>query len=193
MKVRICLNGFIAVFSIMILVTACCSGITSPTPTNTTLPPPTSMITPSPSITPIPQYTDVPNHYDQNDNFGDGFIARISIKDTANLSREEIITKLVSLWLEHYKNSLAPRATIKDYKDVYVNKLIEDNNNYDGFFDTVASVRFSIIPSGIPSDWASVPGEPIDPNDPWWHLVTVFGYFKDGDYFRLRMMPGWGT
>jgi hypothetical protein len=201
MKVRICFNGFMAVLSMMILITACSTGITSPTPTNTMLPPPTSTlplptftIAPYPGLTPSPQNTDVPNHYDQNDNFGDGFIALIPIKDTTNLSREEIMTRLVSLWLDHYKTkSMAPLATIKDYKDVSVNKLIEDNHNYDNFFDTVASVRFSIIPSGIPNDWASLPGEPINPKDPWWHLFTTFGFFKDGDYYRLREMPGWGT
>ncbi len=155
---------------------------------------PTSTFTSTLSITPTFQNTDVPNHYDQNDTFGDGTIALILIKDTNKLNQEDILTKLVNLWLEHYKTkSMAPGATIKDYKDVSVSKVIKDNNNYDGFFAIVALVKFSIIPAEIPNDWASLTIGTTEPNDPWWLVGTVFGYFRDGEYFRLRMMPGWGT
>lgn len=185
----------IAIMFFMAIYVAACSANTkikeSPTALSAL---PTSTLAPTPSVTPTLQNTDVPNHYDQNDTFGDGFIARILIKDTNNLSQEDILTKLVNLYLEHYKTkSLAPRVTIKDYKDVSVSKVIKDNNNYDGFFEIVAFVKFSIIPAEIPNDWASLPGDPISSNDPWWHLGTVFGYFRDSEYFRLRMMPGWGT
>src|SRR5258706_9817165 len=111
------------------------------------------------------QNTDVPNHYDQYESFGDGFVARILIKDTNNLSREEIVIKLVNLLLEHYKtNNLVPRMTIKDYKDVNV-KIIEDTNNYDGFFTIVASITFSIIPTNVPtSNWLSFSLGPVSTN-----------------------------
>jgi hypothetical protein len=194
-KIRDYFNQFI-VFSLIVFVTACNPAINNQELTPISLPSPTSTITPSPSITPIPQYnTDVPNHYDQNDNYGDGFKALILIKATNNLSSEDIVTKLVTTWLEHFKTtkSLTPRAMINDYKDVYVYKVIHDNNNYDGFFDIVAFVKFSIIPAQTPSDWANLLTDSITEEDLWWHMGTVFGFFRDGEYFRLRSMPGWGT
>lgn len=185
------------VFSLIVFVTAC-----SPAIKNKELPPasspsPTSTIMPSPTLTATPPSGFIPNHFVENDNFGDGFIARILIKDTNKLSQEDIAANLVSLLLEHYKTTkeLSPRIAIKDYENVYVYKLIKDNNNYDDFFDIVVFVKFSIIPLDPPSanDWASLPGDGISLTDPWWHLGSVFGIFQDGEYFRLRIMPGWGT
>ncbi len=167
----------------------------------------TPTITALSNITPTLQPTDVPNHYDQNDSFGDGFVAQVLIKDTNNLSREDILTKLVTLLLEYYKTkSQNPDAAIKDYKDIRISKVIEDNNNYDGFFEIVSYVEFSIIHigglpgegeipinSGIHNDWVVLMTGSQSLDNLWWHIGSVFGYFRDGEYFRLGMMPGCGT
>ena len=188
----------------MLTLTVACHSATynqSSTPT----PLPASTITALPNITPILKPTDVPNHYD-NDS-GDGFVARVLIKDTNNLSREDILTKLVTLMLDYYKTkSKDPNIAIKDYKDIKVSKVIEDSNNSDGFFEIVAYVEFSIIHvgglpgedgipinSGIHNEWVTLTTDSQGLNSLWWHIGTVFGYFRDGEYFRLRMMPGWGT
>lgn len=74
--------------------------------------------------------------------------------------------------LDHYKTkSQDPNIAIKDYKDISVLKVIEDNNNYDGFFEIVAYVEFSIIHVG------GLPGEggiPIDSgiHNHWVVLMT---------------------
>ncbi len=188
-------NQFITLFIAIVLITACNPTVVSLIPTNSPLPSPTLTITPSSTQTMTPQNTDVPNHYDQYENFGDGFVARILIRDTNNLSREEIVIKLVNLLLEHYKtNSLAPRMTIEDYKEVHVIKFIKDNNNYDGFFTIVAYVQFSIIPADVPiaNDWMSLSAN-VSPINSWWLIGSVFGVFRDGEYYRLRITPGWGT
>jgi hypothetical protein len=130
-------------------------------------------------------------HYANGDNFGDGYIARVRIEDATNNSQEEIVTILVTQWLDHYKTqSQVPSATIKDYSVDKINLL---NPFCDQFFEIVAGVRFSIIPVQVPNDYVGFPGEAINPNDVWWQLSAPFGIFKDGEFYRLRLVFGWGT
>jgi hypothetical protein len=130
-------------------------------------------------------------HYENEDNFGDGYISRMKIEDVATKSDEEIVSILVTQWLEHYKTqSNAPIATIKDYK---VEKITLYDASCDPFFEIVAGVRFSIIPAQVSNDYASFPADQLDPNDVWWHTGAPFGIFKDGDFYRLRLVFGWGT
>jgi hypothetical protein len=130
-------------------------------------------------------------HYANSDNFGDGFVALIRVEDVTAKSQEEITGILVSQWLDHNKTqSQSPSATIKDYTIDKVNLL---DPSCDPFFEIVAGVRFSIIPNQIPNDYASFPGELFNPNDIWWHLWAPFGIFKDGDFYKLRLVFGWGT
>ena len=130
-------------------------------------------------------------HYENEDSFGDGYISRIKIDEVTTKSDEEIVSLLVTQWLEHYKTrSSAPTAAIKDYK---VEKIILDDASCDPFFEIVAGVRFSIIPAHLPSDYASFWTDQVDPNDVWWHSGAPFGIFKDGDFYRLRLVFGWGT
>ena len=130
-------------------------------------------------------------HYENEDSFGDGYRGRIKIEDVATKSDEEIVRILVTQWLEHYKTqSSASSATIKDYQ---VEKITLYDASCDLFFEIVAGVQFSIIPAQVPSDYASFWTDQLDPNDVWWHIGAPFGVFKDGDYYRLRLVFGWGT
>lgn len=130
-------------------------------------------------------------HYENEDNFGDGYISQIKIEDVATKSDEAIVSILVTQWLEHYKTqSNAPSETIKDYK---VEKITLYDASCDPFFEIVAGVRFSIIPALVPNDYASFPTDQVDLNDVWWHIGAPFGIFKDGDFYRLRLVFGWGT
>ena len=124
-------------------------------------------------------------------NFGDGYIARIPIKDFNNAVSEEIVKALVTQWLEHYKTqSQASDFMIKDYTFDQINLL--DNSSNSGF-EIVAGVRFSIIPAKIPNEWASFPGDTVSPNDIWWHLGAPFGVFREEPYFVLKLVFGLGT
>ncbi len=110
--------------SMMALIVACSPVTYIQASTPTPLSASTSTITSLPNITPTLQPTDVHNHDEQNDSFGDGFVARVLIKDANNLSREDILTKLVTLMLDHHQTkSQDPDIAIKDYKDIRVSKV----------------------------------------------------------------------
>lgn len=128
--------------------------------------------------------------FSHSDEFGDGFIANVAKSEVENLTPEEVIMLLVSQWLEHYKTQSGdPQATIKDYSiDEMV--IFETPNS---LYLYGAKVRFSVVPVEVPNAYAAFPGDPIDPNDPWWHIGAPFGVLEvDGRYY-LRMLFGWGT
>ena len=130
-------------------------------------------------------------HYANSDNFGDGYVAHIRVEDVVAKSQEEVVSILVSQWLEHNKTQTGvPSAIIKDYT---IDKVYLKDPSCDPFFTIVAGVRFSIIPNQFPNDYASFPGDAINSNDVWWHLSAPFGIFKDGDSYKLRLVFGWGT
>jgi hypothetical protein len=131
------------------------------------------------------------DEFSQFDKFGDGFIAKIKIKDTESFSSEQIVSGLVEQWLEHYKyQSDYENATINDYTIDKIRLLdVPSNSNYT----IVAGVNFSIIPRNIPSDFGGFPGEEYDPNSLWWHIAAPFGVIQVGDYYYLRLVFGWGT
>ncbi len=130
-------------------------------------------------------------HYANEDKYGDGYIARIPIKDVTGKNYQEIVQILAAQWLEHYKTqSSVASASIKDYK---VEKISLLNPSCDPFFKFVAGVKFSVIPSQVPHDMGSFPGEGYREGDPWWHIWAPFGVFIDGEDYRLRLVFGWGT
>lgn len=131
------------------------------------------------------------DEFSQFDNFGDGFIAKIKIKDTTSLSPEEIVSSLVEQWLEHYKSqSDYENASINDFTVDKIRLLdVPSNSNYK----IVAGVNFSIIPRQTPSDFGGFPGEAYDPNSSWWHIGAPFGVIQVDDYYYLRLVFGWGT
>ena len=201
------IKQLIFAFSLIALIIACASVTETPESAPATLSPSDSTLAALSNVTPTLYPTDVPNHYEQNDNFGDGFVPQVLIKDTKDLSREDILTKLVTLMLDYYKTkSKDPNIAIKDYKGIKVSKVIEDSNNSDGFFEIVAYVEFSIIHvgglpgedgipinSGIHNEWVTLTTGSQGLNSLWWHIGSVFGYFRDGKYVRLRLLTGWGT
>lgn len=137
-------------------------------------------------VTTIP--TGEPTH---SASFGDGYIARVPIDDHYYSTPEQIVQALVTQWLEHYKTgSKVSNVYIKDFALGRITFL--DNPPGSGF-DIVAAVKFSIIPTQIPNDWAGFPGDAISPNDVWWHIGAPFGIFKEGDYFILKLVFGRGT
>ncbi|MBI2758751.1 MAG: hypothetical protein HYX49_08745 [Chloroflexi bacterium] len=130
-------------------------------------------------------------HYANEDKFGDGYIARVAIKEMYGKSNGEIILILVNQWLEHYKaQSKSASAVIMDYKIEKVNLF---DPSCDPFFEIVAGVNFSIVPAQIPNDYASFPSRNSLNDGKWWEIGAPFGIFKDGDFYRLRMVFGWGT
>jgi hypothetical protein len=125
------------------------------------------------------------------DNFGDGYISKIKIDDIKNNTPEEIVSELVTQWLQHYKTeSTYQDAAINDFSIDGI-RLLDNPSNKN--YVIVAAVNFSIIPRKIPNDYGSFPSQPIGPNDTWWHIGAPFGVIKLDDYYYLRLLPGWGT
>jgi hypothetical protein len=126
----------------------------------------------------------------RKNDFGDGYIAHVTIEDVEGLDKEEIVRILVAQWLEHYKTqSTQTDASIKDYTVDEIT-LVERNVGSDP--SIVASIRFSIIPVQIPNIWAVFPGDVVEPDDSWWHLEKLLGVYGEppnSDYYWLRIMP----
>jgi hypothetical protein len=168
----------------------------TPVPTST-FSTPTSITKPELNLTPAVQACLSPAypatiHYANEDQFGDGYISRIAIKDMEGKNNGEIVLALVNQWLEHYKTrSKSASASIKGYDIEEVNLL---DTSCDPFFEIVAGVNFSIIPAQAPNDYASFPSATsASSGGDWWDIGAPFGVFKDGDFYRLRLVFGWGT
>jgi len=128
--------------------------------------------------------------FSRKNDFGDGYIAHIVISDVSSETPEMMVNFLVTQWLEHYKTgNTADRAEIKDFQIGEITLLERMKNDPS----IVASVGFSIIPSQIPNDWASFPGDGIKPDDSWLHLYAPFGVYQDKEYYWLKLMFGRGT
>lgn len=123
-----------------------------------------------------------------SDEFGDGFIARIPIVEVKGKSPEEIMDILINKWLEHYLDmEIEPYYRLNDY---FVYK-IEIKDYYRPPYELFAKVQYFIKPSQFPNGWMA--GGVIIYDRNWQGENKVFGIFRDGDYFRLRMLVGWGT
>ena len=121
--------------------------------------------------------------------FGLGDIASISRQDAEDLSAQELVTVLVSQWLEGYKNDQSSTDAIVDYQigEIFIKSPSFTESGM------VAAVNFAVRPVGYPNNWASLPGEEITEDDPWWRLAATFRIVLDGEVFRLRTAFGWGT
>lgn len=122
--------------------------------------------------------------------FGQGDIAEIASQDALGHSDEELFNLLVSQWLEKYKTGTIPNNTISDYR---IDEIGIDQGPKKEF-TSVAWIYYSIQIVGKHSgNWSSLITRSSNATDPWEHLLTVFGIYRDGDSLKLRMLPGWGT
>lgn len=145
----------------------------------------------TPGFRPICANPSPADEFASSDSFGDGYIARVAIQDVINKDQKDIINILVKQWLEHYKTqSKSASAAIKKYS---INNIKLNDPYCDPYFLIYASVDFSITPVKILNEYSAFPSISTNPNDVWGHLIAPFGVFIDGNYYRLRLVPGWGT
>lgn len=151
----------------------------------------TSTNTPSKSPTPVLEIKVTPTLIPPLDNWDKRYISRIPTKDMASATPEEIVKSLVTQWLEYYKT----QSTDSDFKieEYSLGWIRLEKTPTTSQYKIVATAAFQVKPVKIPNVWASFPGEARNQNDPWWHLGMTFGVFRDSEYFRLRLLPGWGT
>lgn len=119
--------------------------------------------------------------------FGKGDIAKVSRKETENLSDEEIVKLLMSQWLEGYKTNTSSQDAITDYK---VKEVFIQSSSTSSI---VAIVTFDVQPVGVPNNWASIARGSITDNDLWWSCGGTFQVILDEENCVLRTAFGWGT
>jgi hypothetical protein len=201
-------SGIMVICSLMILLSACSQAapvqIPTPTgystqtllakiikPTSTDVAPLIPGPTSTPRFKPVCANPPPVDHYAHSDAFGDGYVARLSVRDAANLDHKELLRALVKQWLEHYKTHNKPvSAALKAYS---INEINLGDPYCDPYFIILGGVKFSITPVQIPNEYASFPADNTDPTDATWFLSAPFAVFKDGDDYRLRLVFGWGT
>jgi hypothetical protein len=112
--------------------------------------------------------------------------AFLPIKETQNLTEDEIGYKLIDIWLSRYKKAEAhPYCRIADYtiNKIYYNERISSLPlEPKGDFMRVAD--FSIRLIQIPNEWMSFSGR-IDQSN-WLHLAHAFAIFKIDKGYSMR-------
>lgn len=117
--------------------------------------------------------------------FGQGDLAQVSRNKVQSLSEEEIVKLLVGQWLQRYQdNQLSPEA-ITDYS---IEKVEVRSRPSDT--EVIVGVQFSVIPVRYSANWASIG---VGRNAPWEHVAGYFSVFQDGEYYKLKFLPGWGS
>ena len=121
--------------------------------------------------------------------FGLGDIASISRQDAEDLSAQELVTVLVSQWLEGYKNDQSSTDAIVDYQigEIFIKSPSFTESGM------VAAVTFAVQPVGYSDKWGMMVTQIITEGVPWWSLGATFKIVLDGEFFRLRTAFGWGT
>jgi len=148
----------------------------------------TSIDTPSKSPTPIPEIKITPTLIPPLDNWDKMYISRIPAKDMAGATPEEIVEKLVTQWLEFFMTSPQDNFKIEGYQIRFIR--IEKNFT-SPIYEIIATVGFDVNPMNQQSVWVVDAGTFI--GDGWVRTGRTFGILHDGEYYRLKNLPGWGT
>lgn len=129
----------------------------------------------------IPTPTDIQLPYNlvtENSEFCQVPPPTLPLRDAENLSEDQIVYKLIELWLNRYKKPEAhPYCRIDDYaidKVYYDKRMLSFPVEPQG--DIMRVVVFSLKLIQIPNDWMSLAGE-IDQNN-WLHITQTFAIFK---------------
>jgi hypothetical protein len=110
----------------------------------------------------------------------------LQLNETENLSEDQIVYKLVELWLNRYKKPGAhPYCRIDDYTvdRVYYDKRIT-SPPIEPQGDIMRVVVFSMKLIQIPNDWMTLAGE-IDQNN-WLHTAQTVAIFKTDKGYIMK-------
>ena len=116
-----------------------------------------------------------------------GDLAQVSRNDVQFLSEEEIVKLLMSQWLERYmKEEPSSPESITDYsiEKVEVKSRLSD-------MEVIVHIQFSVIPGRSSfSSWVPIT---VKFDEPWFRVAGYFSIFQDGEYYKLKFLPGWGS
>jgi hypothetical protein len=168
---------------------------TAPTPINTDTP--SLTLTPKPTATSTatarpclgfiatPASTPIPWSY--ADDFWDKLaISRLSVQGLECAAPQEIVSKLVAHWFETMKtpSPQLPDCGVEEYS---VEK-ITITNGITSPYDILAQVTYH-VKGGC--GW--IAGRGILEDNGWVRDADFFGVYRENGYFRLRILPGWGS
>jgi len=158
-------------------------------PTSTSMPIPTGTATPCFGLVAIPASTPLPWSY-ADDYWNNVAISRISTKGMECADSIEIIRKLVLQWLEIIKtNSQNQQCGLEDYT---LDTIVIKENMITPQYDIVAGVGYHVKPGRFNDcGWISDRGQ-VEENG-WIKTSDTFGVYRENGYFRLIVLPGWGT
>jgi len=124
------------------------------------------------------------------DQFGDGYVARIPINDVVDEESEVILSMLLSQWLEHYQGeTIVADFALEEFK---IESISQSSKQLKPQYEMIADVVYSVKRTNVDvSSWLAGCAE-IQENG-WVRRCDTFGFFRDGEDFRLRLLPGWGT
>ncbi|MFZ5921289.1 MAG: hypothetical protein ACOYY3_09585 [Chloroflexota bacterium] len=158
---------------IVLILVACAAPVQEPQPTSVPTAP--SLITrTTPTIAPSPVT---------------GIMTSIAQKDVEGYTNEDIVKLLLTKWLESYKGRTNEDA-IEDYKVV---RIILENDPSNHEYKIIATAIFDVKPNKYSQLWASLAGFSSGTDSAWEYCGATFGVYTDGDYFVLKLLPGWGT
>jgi hypothetical protein len=156
---------------------------TVPTPVITRTSQSSSKTTPaSPIITPTDQFQ-------WTDDSRDGYLSKIPIKNLENESAEEIVKTLLVQWFEHYLNDCeVEEYSLRGYE---INNIKIVNAPWMRNYEIIANVVYTEKPAVRNEAMKDLSDEEF--NSLSFKVLTTFGVLIDGDNYRLRLMPGYGT
>lgn len=164
-----------------------------PSLTATHLPPPTRTAilasTPCLGFIATPVSTPLPWSY-ATDYWDMIAISRISIQGVECAAPQEVARELMLKWLETIKiNSPKLNCGLEDYT---LDKISIKENSITPQYDIVAGVDYHVKPGRF-GDCGWISDRGILEKDGWIKTSDIFGVYRENSYFRLRVLPGWGT
>ena len=122
-----------------------------------------------------------------SEDFTKGDLAQVSLDEAQSLSEEDIVKLLMSRWLERYmKEEPSSPESITDYsiEKVEVKSRLSD-------MEVIVHIQFSVIPGRSSfSSWVPIT---VKFDEPWFRVAGYFSIFQDGEYYKLKFLPGWGS
>lgn len=185
--------------------------VTDPAPSLTSTSIPTSIGTATPSLTPTSKPTvtctatatpclgfvatpvSTPLPWSYADDYWDKLaVSRIPVQGLECAAPQEIVSELVLQWLETIKTTSSRQILHCGLEDYTLEKITIVTNTITPQYDIVAGVFYHVKPGRF-GDCGWISGRGILEKDGWIGDYDFFGVNRENGYFRLKILPGWGT
>lgn len=196
------IRRFVLFFIVLFVLSACGSQapavqatpsslLSTPSLTATLTPAPTDTATATPCLGFIATPRNTPPSWSYADDYWNNVaISRIPVQGMECSAPQEIVSKLLLLWFETIKtNSTAEHCGLEEYT---LDSITVKQNFITPQYEIVASVHYHIKPGRFAA-CSGIVGHGVFEKDGWIRTSDVFGVYRENGYFRLIVLPGWGT